>query len=168
MFSVPNNTALSFSLEGNSSLTSLFSSAVRESNDSEIAWCSNLSSDSSTAKQFKAFSKYVGVFAAVFPMSDQWSRIFSISCENLYVPSLTLCSKSIQQHQDTLSLQYKQERAAVRESASETCVWGNSVLQCFVLCLLLEMVLLLDTSKYSLHAKMYATYFIWLHHYTTC
>lgn len=88
----------------------------------------------------------------------------SVACENLYVPSLTPCSESTQQHQDTFSLQYKQERAAERESALETCVWGNSMLQYFVLCLLLDTVVLLDTSKYSLHAKMYATFFMWLHY----
>lgn len=54
----------------------------------------------------------------------------SVACENLYVPSLTPCSESIQQHWDTLSLQDKKKRAAVRESALETCVLGNSVLQC--------------------------------------
>lgn len=38
----------------------------------------------------------------------------SVACENLYVPSLTLCSESIQQHQDTISLQHEPKRAGVK------------------------------------------------------
>lgn len=100
---------------GKSSLTSLFPSAVTESNDSEIAWCSNFSSDSSTAKQFKEFSKYVGAFAVVFPMSEQWSRIFYICCLWKFVRAII----DSMFWEYTAALRYTQSTGQEEKSCSE-------------------------------------------------
>lgn len=162
---MPNNTALSFNLGGIPTWQAFFLELLLKAMIQRLPGA--VIFVLSLVQQFKRFSECVGSFAPLLPTSEQWSRIFSFffAWENLYVPSLTLWSEGVQQHWGTSKLWYKQKKLQWRNHHYKPVFGGIAPLwiaktSYLVLCLLLRIVLSLDTtSSDSLHAKMHSTFF---------
>lgn len=154
---MPNNTALSFSLGGTPSWQAFFLVLLLKTMIQRLPGAviflltpvlqSNLSNSANMLEHF----------VPVFP--EQWNGIFSFFCMWKFV--CAIIDSVIWEY--TAARRYKQ--AVVQAGKGIAPVWFFSKTHYLVLCLLLGMALSLDAaSRDSLHAKMYTTSFIWLHH----